>query len=195
MSLPQPYPNTEIAYTDWNTVIDAIEARLGTGAVVDLLMADTTSIKTGIVDGDYFLIKVVDNDTNALVEIARVLGAADPVISFGSSQEFKWYASGISGKAAGAATLGSGVATFAVSDDFMVITGDSGGNTVTTITGGVTGQELILLFVDTKVTITDTDAHTANTVDLSASFTSADDVILKLIFNGTSWYEISRSVN
>lgn len=33
------------------------------------------------------------------------------------------------------------------------------------------------------------------TVDLSAAFTSADDTVLQIIYDGTSWYEVSRSVN
>jgi hypothetical protein len=92
-------------------------------------------------------------------------------------------------------TLGAAATTFAVTGEVMVVTGDVGTNTVATITGGLTGQELTLIFVDGLVTITDTDAHGANTVDLSAAFTSADDTVLKLIFDGTSWYEVSRSVN
>ena len=92
-------------------------------------------------------------------------------------------------------TLAASATTFEVTSDFMVITGDSGANTIGTITGGIEGQELRLLFVDNKVTITDTDAHTADTIDLSASFTSADDTVLKLLYDGTSWYEVSRSVN
>ncbi len=75
------------------------------------------------------------------------------------------------------------------------MTGDAGGNTVTTITAGVTGQTLTLLFVDTDVTITDDNTHAANTIDLSAAFVSADDTTLQLLFDGTSWYETSRSVN
>lgn len=97
-----------------------------------------------------------------------------------------------------AATLGVGVTTFAVTGDVMVITGDGGANTIATITGGGTGQELTLIFVDGNVTITDTDAHTANTVDCAGAatnFTSADDTVLTLIFDGTSWYEKCRSVN
>jgi len=94
-----------------------------------------------------------------------------------------------------ASTLGVAATAIAVTGETMVITGDGGANTVATITGGSTGQKLILLFVDANVTITDTDAHTANTVDLSAAFTSADDTTLTLMFDGTSWYELSRSVN
>jgi len=80
----------------------------------------------------------------------------------------------------------------------MTITGDGGGNTVATITGAHSGELLTLIFVDALVTITDTDAHTANTVDLAGTatnLTSADDTTLQLVFNGTSWYETSRSVN
>jgi hypothetical protein len=95
----------------------------------------------------------------------------------------------------GAITLAAGATAIAATKSFHVITGDGGGNTVATITGGADGMVLRLLFVDALVTITDTDAHTANTVDLSAAFTSADDTVLTLIFDGTSWYETSRSVN
>jgi hypothetical protein len=94
-----------------------------------------------------------------------------------------------------ALTLGAGVTTFVATSNVMTITGDAGANTIATITGGIDGQELILIFVDANVTITDDNTHAANTVDLSAAFTSADDTVLKLVFDGTSWYEVSRSVN
>ncbi len=92
-------------------------------------------------------------------------------------------------------TLGVAATTIAITTNFLVLTGDGGANTVATITGGASGQRLVILCTDANVTITDTAGHTANTVDLSAAFTSADDTILELIFDGTSWYEISRSVN
>jgi hypothetical protein len=92
-------------------------------------------------------------------------------------------------------TLGVGATTFIASQNIMTITGDGGGNTIATITGGVTGQHLTLIFVDALVTITDDNTHAADTVDLSAAFTSADDTVLQLVYNGTSWYEVSRSVN
>ncbi len=93
------------------------------------------------------------------------------------------------------ATLGVGGTTFAVTGEAMIIDGDAGGNTIATITGGSTGQILILLFVDASVIITDDNTHVANSVDLSAAFTSADDTTLTLVFDGTSWYELFRSVN
>jgi len=94
------------------------------------------------------------------------------------------------------ATLGVGVTAIAVgASNVMTITGDGGGNTIATITGGRDGQVLTLIFVDANVTITDDNSHASNSVDLSAAFTSADDTVLQLIYDGTSWYEISRSVN
>lgn len=92
-------------------------------------------------------------------------------------------------------TLGVGVTTFAAVGEVMQITGNAGANVVATITGGVTGQLLMLIFVDGFVTVTDDNTHVANTTDLSGAFVSADDTTLRLLFDGISWYEISRSVN
>jgi len=99
------------------------------------------------------------------------------------------------GRAVQTTTLGAGVTTLAVTRDIVVLTGDGAGNTLATITGGITGQVLRILFVDGLVQITDDNTHAANTVDLSAAFTSADDTVLTLLFDGTSWYETGRSVN
>lgn len=94
-------------------------------------------------------------------------------------------------------TLGAGAMTFEADAPLIVITGDSGTNTLATITGTMAfaGQRIVLLFVDALVSITDDNSYNPNSVDLSAAFTSADDTILELIHDGTSWYEISRSVN
>jgi hypothetical protein len=92
-------------------------------------------------------------------------------------------------------TLAAAATTLAVTNNFVKLTGDAGGNTIGTITGGVSGQMLTLLFVDANVTITDTDAATANTVNLSAAFTSAANTTLTLINDGNKWFELARSVN
>lgn len=94
-----------------------------------------------------------------------------------------------------ALTLGAAATTFAATSNVMTITGDGGGNTIATITGGINGQLLTLIFVDGNVTITDDNTHASDSVDLSAAFTSADDTVLQLVYDGTSWYEISRSTN
>jgi hypothetical protein len=94
-----------------------------------------------------------------------------------------------------ASTLVAAATTLAVTSNFATITGAAGGNTVATITGGVAGMRVTLLFVDALVTITDTAAATANTVNLSAAFTSSANDTVELIHNGTKWFEVSRSVN
>ncbi len=94
-------------------------------------------------------------------------------------------------------TLGSSATTFALAagETYVILTGDGGANTLADITGGVAGKCVTIEFVDTLITVTDTDAHTADTFDTSAAYTSADDGIMVLCYNGTSWYEASRSVN
>lgn len=95
-------------------------------------------------------------------------------------------------------TLAAAATTFVATSNVMTITGDGGTNTVATITGANSGTLLTLIFVDGNITITDTDGHTANTVDLNGTatdFTSADDTVLQLVFDSVSWYEVSRSVN
>lgn len=92
-------------------------------------------------------------------------------------------------------TLGVGATTFLCNSEVMIITGDIGGNTLETITGGTTGGELTLIFVDAYVTLTDNESHTVNTFELSAAFTSAADKVLKLLFDGASWYEVGRSAD
>jgi hypothetical protein len=95
-------------------------------------------------------------------------------------------------------TLGVGVTTLAITKNVITLTGDGGANVLATITGGLPGQIFTIIFTDANITITDTDAHTANTVDLAGVATdlvSADDTTLQIVFNGTSWYEVSRSVN
>jgi hypothetical protein len=91
--------------------------------------------------------------------------------------------------------LGATDVTFAVTSSFAEVTGDAGGNTIATITGGYEGMRLLLLFIDALVTVTDDNTHAADTVDLSGVFTSADDSVLELVHDGTSWYEVSRSIN
>jgi hypothetical protein len=92
-------------------------------------------------------------------------------------------------------TLGVAATTFATGSNLMTVTGDAGSNTVATITGGFSGQEMSIIFADALVTITDDASGALNTINLSAAFTSAANTVLTLLFNGTSWYEKSRSVN
>ena len=156
--------------------INAVEATLTTGKYIQCYdgAADDFSV------AKYGAVTIAGNAATTVLTIT----AGDLVMSdgaFGSANE--------------AVTCGGAATTFAVDSNLVTVTGDAGANTIATITGGVAGQLVTLIFVDALVTVTDTDAHTANTVDLSAAFTSADDTVLQLVFDGTSWYEVSRSVN
>lgn len=90
--------------------------------------------------------------------------------------------------------LGAGVVTLAAASPFVKLTGHVDGNTVATITGGISGysQKLIIRFVDNKVTISHNAVHTANTVFFKAGvdYGSIADAVLELLFDGTSWYEV-----
>jgi len=90
--------------------------------------------------------------------------------------------------------LDTTMTNFDVASDYMVVTADST-TTIATIGGGREGQELILQFGDSNIAITDDTSANENTADLSAAFTSANNTILKLVNDGTSWRESSRSVN
>lgn len=91
-------------------------------------------------------------------------------------------------------TIPSGTVSFNVASDYMVLTG-AAGVTIATIAGGREGQVLTLEFTDANVTITDDATSAMNTVNLSAAFTSTANDTMQLLFNGTSWREVSRSVN
>ncbi len=94
-----------------------------------------------------------------------------------------------------AVTLTAGAVTFAATSSFVKLTGDSGANTLATITGGVDGMELEIYCVDGLVTFTDTAGATANTFNLSASFTSSAGDIIGFRFTEGKWFERYRSVN
>lgn len=104
----------------------------------------------------------------------------------------------VSGRLASAAkvpeTLAAGATTLAITSNVATVTGDPARNTLLTITGGVSGQILTLIFTN-AVTIRDTAAPTANTVNLSGAFTSVANGTLSLVFNGTKWFETARSNN
>ena len=94
-------------------------------------------------------------------------------------------------------TLAAAATTLVANSNFVKLAGDAGANTLATLVGGAAydGFEIDILFLDGLVTITDTAAATANTVNLSAAFVSTANAMLTLRHNGTKWYEKSRSVN
>lgn len=94
-------------------------------------------------------------------------------------------------------TLGNGAATFEITSNVIAVTGDAAGNTIATITGAAGAGVYTFIFTDDKVTISNNDTHGDNTVDLDGAndFTSADDKVLLLCYDGTSWYKVSESAN
>lgn len=91
-------------------------------------------------------------------------------------------------------TILSGATSFNVASDYMVLTAQAA-VTIAKIGGGREGQILVLEFTDANVTITDDATSAADTVNLSAAFTSTADDTMQLLYNGISWREVSRSVN
>ena len=62
--------------------------------------------------------------------------------------------------------------------------------TITSLPGGINGQEIVILFTSANTTLTD-----GGTLKLNGGFTSTADDMMKFVFDGINWYEISRSVN
>ena len=91
-------------------------------------------------------------------------------------------------------TIASGATSFGISSGYMLLSG-AAAVTIATIIGGKEGQILTLEFTDANITITDDATAAADTVNLSVAFTSTADDVLRLLYNGTSWREVSRSVN
>lgn len=91
-------------------------------------------------------------------------------------------------------TVANGATNFDVQSSYMVLTGGAA-VTIATIKGGQEGMILTLEFTDANVTITDDATGASDTVNLSAAFTSSANDTMQLIHNGTSWRELSRSVN
>jgi hypothetical protein len=69
-------------------------------------------------------------------------------------------------------------------------TANTSATTITNFTGGVTGQTITLLFTDANTTLTD-----GTNLKLAGAFSSTADDTMTLFYNGTAWYEMSRSVN
>ena len=126
---------------------------------------------------------------NTAVDVSAVYDEATP----------KWYALGIRMPTGGftqSVNLDAAT-TFEVVADHVFVNPD-GPETLTTITGGTPGQKIALCLVDTDLTITDTEAATANTINLegtSNNITSNVNTCVSLINDGTKWYQTGISLN
>jgi hypothetical protein len=92
----------------------------------------------------------------------------------------------------------SGATSFNSENKSLTLLNDSSGpGTLNTITGAEEGQKIVIIFQDT-INVTDNDSASSNTINLQGSttdFAAGQYDTLQLIYDGTSWYEISRSVN
>ena len=83
----------------------------------------------------------------------------------------------------------------AIDSNVVTLTGTT---QIATITGGVSGQLLTIIFT-TAIQVTDDDTATAtdavNLVGTATNFTSAAGDTLQLVYTGAHWREIGRSVN
>jgi hypothetical protein len=67
--------------------------------------------------------------------------------------------------------------------------------TITSLGGGAVGQRVVIIFSTANTTIQ--DASIGGVIQLAggANFVGSANDVLELIWDGTNWYEISRSVN
>jgi hypothetical protein len=69
---------------------------------------------------------------------------------------------------------------------------NTGATSVTAFDDAEVGQTITLIFADANTTIVDgANLHLSG----GANFVSSADDVLVLVYDGTSWYEVSRSVN
>ena len=135
------------------------------------------------------------DDAGAGVNTAVYVGGEQRV-TFLALDATNWVtAAAVAGIAKQSTILEADEDTIAVHSNLLVLTGDGGGNAITTITGGVTGQTLVIIFVDGNVDIThgtgDNAIKLAGGVDFT---TAAADTMLTLVYTGTRWLETARSI-
>jgi len=136
------------------------------------------------------------NDTNSITLGYLALGKGSNTAVIGNSSVTSLHlGTKVVSAPAAPVTLAAAATTFVVTAPLTILTGDGDGNTLATITGGYSGQNIVIKFVDAEVAVTDTDADTADTINLSAALTGADNTMLSLTYDGTKWFETSRSVN
>ncbi len=88
-----------------------------------------------------------------------------------------------------------GVTTFALTTSAITLD-CTGVETIITITGGLNGMVLPIRHHDTECTIQDSNADTADTIDLvGGDLAGLDDLVLQLVFFNGHWLELNRSQN
>jgi len=80
--------------------------------------------------------------------------------------------------------------TPSVKDGLNFKTANTGPTTITMFDDGGEGQIITVVFTDAVTTLTD-----GGNLKLAGAFTSTADDTMQLVFDGTNWFELSRSVN
>ena len=96
----------------------------------------------------------------------------------------------VSATFAGFRTFTNGDTTPSVAGGVCFATNNTGATTITTFDDGASGQRITIVFTDANTTLTD-----GGNLKLAGGFTSTADDTMELIFNGTTWFELGRSVN
>lgn len=92
-------------------------------------------------------------------------------------------------------TLDGGTALTPLTNNFILLC--TGAETLATITGAPPGAIYTFAHFDSDCTITDDSDNSADSIDLvgAADLVGIDDMILSIMYDGTSWNEVSRSQN
>ena len=86
-------------------------------------------------------------------------------------------------------TWASGDTTPSVLGGKAFKTANAGATTITFFDDGIEGQEITIVFGDANTTLTD-----GGNLALAGGFTSTTNDVMHLIYDGTVWCEISRSI-
>lgn len=150
------------------------------------LMDDGESLATGLDDDDYYSLYGVDNDTNALTEVARVDGNAEPRFYFTKPLSGgSWVEATISGSAIA-------VAGFTMDVDTE---GDAATDNLLNITGGRAGDVILLRAENDGRDVVVIDGGGGN-IRLQGNRTLDDGQdMLMLAYDGSRWLEVAFSSN
>lgn len=88
----------------------------------------------------------------------------------------------------GPATLAQS-STPSVSEGGLFTTANTTATTITNFVDGHPGQEITVIFNDAQTTV-----QAGATIQLTSAFTSTPNDVLKLIYDGSKWREVSRSI-
>lgn len=119
----------------------------------------------------------------------KIVGSTISLVSNSGGQ---WYVTGLTGNWSGTTFIpfANGDTTPSVAYMLPFETNNTAPTTITNFDEGVVGQEITITFNDNNTTIND-----GGSFALNGNFTSTANDVLKLLYDGTVWREISRSVN